>query len=341
MRDWVFLEGKYHKKVDVWQGGSLTMTGRATLIDSSLNNSPTYHMSMFLLPKTVINRLDSIRRKFFCLLCKWWWRLQNEDGIWQRIVRAKYLFGQPIGLVKAKHSDSPIWSDLLKVRCFYISSRKLLVGNGCGTRFWQDKWLGAGALCVEYPTLFDLWCDKNLTVAQCAADGWRVHFKVSLPEFLRQQRYALAVRLNSIRLSSEQDKPFWLKSSSHVFSVKSLYDSISGNESSVNLLYIWKAKIPQKIKFFMWFLHHDSILTRENMVKRKWQGDSTCVFCACLETSDHLMFECCVARVTWGVVATSFGVSTIPTSYKKFWRWIEVALPGGSQFFTLGLAAIC
>ena len=31
--------------------------------------------------------------------------------------------------------------------------------------------------------------------------------------------------------------------------------------------YIWKIKVPMKIKIFMWFLHRKVILTKENLVK--------------------------------------------------------------------------
>jgi hypothetical protein len=33
--------------------------------------------------------------------------------------------------------------------------------------------------------------------------------------------------------------------------------------------YIWKVKIPEKIKIFMWLVEQKAILTKDNMVKRK------------------------------------------------------------------------
>jgi hypothetical protein len=63
--DWAKMEEKPAKKLDVWQGNSLPIAGRTTLINSSLVNSTIYHMSMYLLPKTVIKRMDKNRRKFF------------------------------------------------------------------------------------------------------------------------------------------------------------------------------------------------------------------------------------------------------------------------------------
>lgn len=61
---WKNMEEKYYKKIDVWQGNSLTIGGRKWLINSSLANVPTYHMSMFLLLKTVAYRLEKGMRKF-------------------------------------------------------------------------------------------------------------------------------------------------------------------------------------------------------------------------------------------------------------------------------------
>jgi hypothetical protein len=63
--DWARLEEKYGKKLDIWQGGALSMAGRTTLINASLVNSTIYHMSMYLLPKTIIKRLDKYMSKFF------------------------------------------------------------------------------------------------------------------------------------------------------------------------------------------------------------------------------------------------------------------------------------
>jgi hypothetical protein len=25
-----------------------------------------------------------------CLFCKWWWKLETKDGLWQRLVKTKY-----------------------------------------------------------------------------------------------------------------------------------------------------------------------------------------------------------------------------------------------------------
>jgi hypothetical protein len=65
VEDWAKMEVKSYKKLDIWQGNPLSIAGRTTLINSSLINSTIYHISMFLLPKIVIKRMDKGRRKFF------------------------------------------------------------------------------------------------------------------------------------------------------------------------------------------------------------------------------------------------------------------------------------
>jgi hypothetical protein len=42
---------------------------------------------------------------------------------------------------------------------------------------------------------------------------------------------------------------------------------------------ICKAKLPLKIKLFMWLIQQGAILTKDNLVKIKWQGDTRRHFC--------------------------------------------------------------
>ena len=144
---------KNKKKLMFWKGSCLSIVGRTTLINSSLTSTFRYHMSMYLLPITVTKNLDKQRRPFFwqgnglkrkyhlirwetlckskkkgvlgikrtrklnlSLLCKWWWKLDTEEDLWQDIVKKNYIKNRPIHSVKRKVDDSPVWSDLLKVK---------------------------------------------------------------------------------------------------------------------------------------------------------------------------------------------------------------------------------
>jgi hypothetical protein len=35
--------------------------------------------------------IKNLRRMNISLLCKWWWKAKNGEGIWQDIIRKKYM----------------------------------------------------------------------------------------------------------------------------------------------------------------------------------------------------------------------------------------------------------
>jgi hypothetical protein len=103
-----------------------------------------------------------------------------------------------------------------------------------------------------------------------------------------------------------------------MFSVKSVYLQLTkldnGNAYKVN----WKYRIPEKIKIFMWLVVQKAILTKDNMLIRKWQGCPGCYLCNAPEMVDHLLFSCPVAKVIWGIVAICFEQQDIPSSYEQY-----------------------
>jgi len=46
--------------------------------------------------------IKDLRRMNISLLCKWWWRLEKEEGLWQQIVNHKYMKDTTIHDVKHK-----------------------------------------------------------------------------------------------------------------------------------------------------------------------------------------------------------------------------------------------
>ena len=179
----------------------MSIAGRTTLLSSSLNNAPIYQMSIYLLPKTIVYKLDKIRRTFFwqgggtrrkyhlirwtkickskkkgglgikdirlmniSLLTKWWWKLDNEKGFWQDIIHFKYIKKESICTAKHRQTDSPIWSDLLKVRNIYIQGRRNKVKNGQKTLFWKDTWLYDQPLYMIYLDLFNMCELKDICI---------------------------------------------------------------------------------------------------------------------------------------------------------------------------------
>jgi hypothetical protein len=106
----------------------LSVGGRLVLLNSVLSSLPMFLLSFFELPKGVMKKIDYFRSRFFwqsdehkkkyrltkwevictprdqgglgvlnldvqnrCLLSKWLFKLLNEDGVWQQLLRNKYL----------------------------------------------------------------------------------------------------------------------------------------------------------------------------------------------------------------------------------------------------------
>lgn len=53
----------------------------------------------------------------------------------------------------------------------------------------------------------------------------------------------------------------------------------------------------------MWLVHENTILTKDNLLKRNWQGDKRCCFCNMDESVEHLFFDCSAARCAWNLIA--------------------------------------
>ena len=104
----------------------------------------------------------------------------------------------------------------------------------------------------------------------------------------------------------------WKLNKSGEFSTKSVYDLLTSGDTGHPFNHIWKDKIPHRIKIFMWLCENEAILTKDNMIKRKWNGDPSCYFCSASENMDHLFFLCPVAKVVWGVIAIVLGASNAP-----------------------------
>lgn len=62
---------------------------------------------------------------------------------------------------------------------------------------------------------------------------------------------------------------------------------------------IWRAKIPNRVKNFLWRLTRSIPPTRANLSKKGIQLDQTCPLCNnAIETSDHLFTECSISKLT-------------------------------------------
>jgi hypothetical protein len=150
-----------------------------------------------------------IRKMNIILLCKWWWKLENEDGLWQQVVKAKYIRGGLVSTVRHKLTDSPVWTDLLKVKRLYLKGMKIETKNGKNTLFWKDPWLDDKPICTITPVVFDLCEDKDVTVYQFLVCGGQLKFTRWLPPILFEQWVEIVENAFNFQFCNTDDTVKW------------------------------------------------------------------------------------------------------------------------------------
>jgi hypothetical protein len=125
------------------------------------------------------------------------------------------------------------------------------------------------------------------------------------------------------------------------FLVKNMYNDIVLRAGTPVNCWAWKAKIPLKIKIFLWYLKNGVVLTKDNLVKRCWKGCTKCCFCTEQETIQHLFFYCPMARLMWGCVCFAFGVSKPVDVQHLFCPWLRSFSKKQRNLVLIGMAALC
>ncbi|WMV46349.1 hypothetical protein MTR67_039734 [Solanum verrucosum] len=106
---WNKVVEKCEMKLARWKSQYLSRDGGLTLINSVLDALPTYMMSVFPIPQTVIDRLDKIRRKFL-------WQGNNEKKSYNLVKWDVVIVGKRPGGLGIKN----------------LIRASLSEGNGCG-----------------------------------------------------------------------------------------------------------------------------------------------------------------------------------------------------------------
>lgn len=160
--------------------------------------------------------------------------------------------------------------------------------------------MGSTPLRAQYPCLCNITRPKSITIAKVLS---------SYPPNLSWRRDLVGVkmvawnnllpRIANLTLPQEPDSFHWNLSQNRVFSMKFHYQALIRVEVPNLNKIIWKIRVPQIVKIFLWYLRKGVLLTKDNLSKRNWQGNKSCVFCHNNETIEHLLFECRFTRILW------------------------------------------
>jgi hypothetical protein len=357
----------------------LSYGDRLVLINSVLSSLPMFMFSFLEIPKWVRKRLDFYRSRFFwqseekkrkyrltkwniicrpkeqgglgievldiknsCLLSKWLFKLLNEEGVWQQLLYNKYLSQHTLAQVSGKPTDSPFWKGLMRVKEKFFNCGNFVIGRGDTVRFWEDTWLGDSPLAHQYPSLYGIVQRKHVMIDTVLnSTPINVSFRRRITGSKWLSWIHLCRRLMGISLNDNQDKFRWTLTRSGIFTVKSMYAKMINSSVRFKHMYLWKMKVPLKIKIFMWFLNKKILLTKDNLAKRNWNGSKKCCFCEDEESVHHLFISCRFARFIWQIVFATFNLSPPSSITNLFGNWLIGLDRINKARIRVGVSALC
>jgi hypothetical protein len=103
---------------------------------------------------------------------------------------------------------------------------------------------------------------------------------------------------------------------------------------------LWKLKTPLKI-IFLWYLRRGVTLTKDNLVRRHWNGNKSYCFCSRPETIKHLFFRCLSVSFIWRLLQITTGLRPPRDANDLFGVWASGLLPRSHNLLLSVASTIC
>lgn len=309
---------------------------------SSLKQEANKSANLLAKCTTIVNKLSGLLQKknFLDTKRQGFWNIENSRGLWQKIIASKYIKGKTLILVKQKQSDSHFWKKILSLRDNFYKYCKSAVGNGLKTSFWKSIWIGNLPLSVQFPVLFYLVYDKDVTVNDVFTSNFEtLTFRRRIVGNLRML-FDEMISCNQVSLSDQEDKIVW-NLGKKGFSVNPMYKKKMEDQILISYKFLWKSKLPHKIKVFFWLVVRNKILTKDNLKKRNWIGSLDCCFYGVDESIDHLFFHCPIAKYMWRVIQVALNLRLIPNSISYLYdNWLSKPKDKTANLVLFGCGAL-
>lgn len=174
-----FLKEKLSQRIQGWQTRFLSPGGKETLLKSIAMALPTYTMSCFLLPKTLMKKIMGIMSDFWwqtkkegrglhwkswdqltrskntgglgfkdleafnlALLGKQLWRMMtHRDSLMARVFKSRYFAKSDPLSASLGSRPSYAWRSIHAAQSLIKQGARVTIGNGKETNLWQEQWL--------------------------------------------------------------------------------------------------------------------------------------------------------------------------------------------------------
>ena len=167
-----------------------------------------------------------------------------------------------------------------------------------------------GDCCLKkvFAKLYQISNIKETTVASAVKiwgtreeEDHKLKWTRKLRQWEKEEADMLDEIIQSVVLTSEEDRLAW-DSNAQGYSVKLAASHLNTSSYKVEWDFIWKIKIPYKVKIFLWKVHLRILHTKVFLAHRKiLKNDSIlCPSCGMGEESvEHLFLNCGLAKTIW------------------------------------------
>ena len=138
----------------------------------------------------------------------------------------------------------------------------------------------------------------------------------------------------------QPDSTQWKLAKNGIFTMRSFYMDLINSGPISRSLHIWGVKVPLHIKIFMWFVHKQVILTKDNLIKRRWVGSPRCCFYDHDETIQHLFLECPLAKLLWRTIHIAFNITPPVDITALFGMWLTGVEHTTAARIRIGICAL-
>ncbi|XP_013624812.1 PREDICTED: uncharacterized protein LOC106330980 [Brassica oleracea var. oleracea] len=325
-----FIVDIIRQKAASWNTKKLSSTGKIVMLKSVISVKPTYAMTCFKLPLSLIKRIQSALTRFFwdanpdkrkicwiafselaiskgdggielrdietfnlAMLAKLSCRIYTRpDCLLARVLLGKYCKFQPFSQVSATSSISHGWRSILCGRDLLMANTGKAIGNGRDTLIWEEPWLSS-----ETPS-------RPMGPPPSETKNWRV-YELMIGDSGEWNRELIG-RI----LPTAATEILSIPKKDGVYSTKTgYYTNISMKEAtqlqpapqhpcSWNTD-IWRGDFSPKLRVFLWEIVKGALPLGENLEKRSILSNSKCIHCGFRKTATHLFLHCRFAASIW------------------------------------------
>lgn len=321
-------------RLSSWSAKSLSFAGRLLLIKTVIAGINTFWCSSFILPKSVIKRVNSLCGVFMwkggieshhsarvawedvvkekkngglgikdlhiwnkaCILRLIWLLFFQAGSVWVAWFKSTVLDDNLSNFwtIKPSHKFSWLTNKIIKMRDIMFTWIQLEIGDGRSCRFWTDNWFPMGRVA-------DFMLQGRNTRLGIRKDATLASLcregQWLIPQARSENQVAVLAFLMSISFTEEEDTYEWVidGKSSTTYSTGSVYKKLKGETNTLPWTRaVWITGGVPKHSFFAWLVTLNRCPTRDRL--RSWglQSDSVCLLCADDEESRSHIYFDCI-----------------------------------------------